>query len=589
MKLIVVVLFVVAIAIYVLFGGLEQDMTTSAYAPMTQQQIALAHQAALHSHYRGIVFWWALVALFILAVFGLVYRFLFVPAFNERERVPLGASGMYPEVVRNVAPWWKWFAGERKLFIHNPNMVAAPHVYATLNGHMNVEAATDGATTAEQLEYATNSWGVQRTAAALGSFGRSTVATMRAAAGVYDWQARRERVRTQLYEQRLALAQPATVEQKAPPVLHATLTDALAGHTGYGIVLGQSPEDGEIAIWNPHADAHLGVWGKTGMGKTSRLGLTVALNQLRQNYRVIVIDPEQEGDEPSGLWAAIAPWAQVVGPGEPGCSLWDEIMSWYERRWATVQAAGATDAYHMPSGRPLRPLALHFDELSRWRAQSRQRGGAWAKYASMVDDCLAEIAQRGRKRAAHLTVYGQLPGELPEALAGNLLGVTMRQATNQGNKVGHWHAHELAEGQFAMNGRTYNAWQPLHEAGVLMRGRTPVQGILSKEATNGVVREPFVSVREPFVTNGSRTPSPVANATNGGVSEEKNAADILTPIYERSRSWDDVAIEFFAIYEDGTQAELRRIMAQIANDGRSPDAFKGEAHRLYHQYGGNND
>lgn len=565
MKLIAAMLFAATAIAYVLLGGFERDNTVAAYAPMTQQQIALAHQAALHSHYRGVVFWWALVGLFVLVSFAMVYRFLLVPAFNARERVPLDSSGMYPEVVRNVAPWWKWIVGERKLFIHNPNMVAAPHVYATLSGRMHVEAATDGATTAEQLEYANNSWSVQRTAAAIGGLGRSTVATMRAAAGVYDWQAQREKARTQMYQQRMALAQPATVEEKPPPMLHATLTDALAGHTGYGIVLGQSAEDGELATWNPHADAHLGVWGKTGMGKTSRLGLTVALNQLRQNYRVIVIDPEQEGDKPAGLWAAIAPWAQVVGPGEPGCSLWDEIMQWYERRWQTVQEAGATDAYHMPSGKPLRPLAIHFDELARWRAKSKRLGGAWAKYAGHVDDCLAEIAQRGRKRAAHLTVYGQLPGDLPEALAGNLLGVTMRQAANQGNKVGHWHAHELTEGQFALDGRTYNAWQPLQEAGALLQRRKPVAGLLSDGATF--------------------TRSPV-HRSQGGVSIE---AETFTEVHsgalnERVNEPTDaqrIVWEWRDANRDGTQAELRTDLER-----KGIDISRGHVHNCWHSWPG---
>ena len=582
MKLIATVLIVATAITYVLLGGFERDNTVAAYAPITQQQIQLAHQAALHSHYRGLLFWWALLLLFVLAVVAVIYRTLYVPAVNARERVPVDASGMYPEIVRDVTPLHKRLAGDRKLWIHNPNMVAAPYAYATLNGTMQLESSTEGATAAEQLEYAANSWGVQRTAAALGGFGRSTVAAMRAAAGVYDWQAKREQARTQLYQQRMALAQPAVVEVKASPHMHATLTDALAGHTGYSIVLGQSSEDGDLALWNPHTDAHMGVWGKTGMGKTSRLGLTVALNQLRQNYRVIVIDPEQEGDEPAGLWAAIAPWAQVVGPGEPGCTLWDEIMQWYEQRWQTVQAAGATAARYMP-GKPLRPLAIHFDEIARWRAKSRRQGGAWAKYAGHVDDCLSEIAQRGLKRGCHLIVYGQLPGDLPDAIAGNLLGVTMRQAANQGNKVGHWHAHELSEGQFVLDGRTYNAWQPLQEAAAILRNRRQVGRLLSDGAC---VRGAFVDRSQPFATNDSRTTPPVANVMNGGVSGEGNASDILAAIYERSRSWDDVAAEFFAANPGGKQAELRRIMANIANDGRNPDAFKGEAHRLYHTFGG---
>ena len=295
---------------------------------------------------------------------------------------------------------------------------------------------------------------------------------------------------------------------------------ALATYKGPTVFLGQNDED--VALWNPRNDPHLGVWGKSGSGKTTRAGLTVALAQIIQGYRVIVIDPDLENG--TSVWRSLSPWAQVITPGEPGCTLWDEIMQWYEARRATIEQRGATENYQLP--KPLPPLAIHFEEFVRWRDRCKHRGGDDKKYYDYTVDCLSEIAQRGRKPGCHLTVYGQLPGELPETIAGNLVGVTFKQNANQGNKVGHWGAHQLREGEFAYEGSVYNSFQPVVDVPRLLGGRTPRDYIVSPTATVSN-RSRTVNVRERESVLPENTHSHEQANANGGSKWEEFTRDWL--------------------------------------------------------------
>lgn len=342
------------------------------------------------------------------------------------------------------------------------------------------------------------------------------------------------------------------------------LTNALHERRGPALFLGQ--KGAEVAEWNPRNDPHLGIWGKSGSGKTTRMGLTVALGQIVQGYHVIVIDPEQNEDRPSGAWASLAPWAQVISPGEPGCTLWELIMRWYARRWETITARGATENYQLE--RPLRPLAIHFDEFARWRSQARAQGGAWAKYGAEVEDALSEIAQRGRKRGAHLTLYGQLPGELPEAIAGNLIGITFKQNANQGNKVGHWAAHQLGEGEFAYEGRVYHAFQPLSEVSGLLAHRPPQPYLLPPEAVRVSVREP---VRETVHERGECVHPEVDTPPD----ERMNATNATNGL-----KWEAFTKDWLLANPDGGPSALARAMATAEGYIKDYTAYKGEAARM---------
>lgn len=84
---------------------------------------------------------------------------------------------------------------------------------------------------------------------------------------------------------------------------------------------------------------------------------------------------------------------------------------------------------------------------------------------------------------------------------------------------------------------------------------------------------------------------PVQSSTNdersqneGGAASPRNA-DTDPQFYERSGSWDAWAVDVFGKHPEATQAQLRRMMARI--EDKEPDAFKGEAFRLYHTYSPN--
>lgn len=372
------------------------------------------------------------------------------------------------------------------------------------------------------------------------------------------------RMTAALMNQRAPAALPAPEPEPEPEVMRkpipANLGEAMVTVARGEIVLGQDSR-GNRALWKPERTPHLGVWGMSGVGKSTRMGLGVALGQARQGWWVLVIDPEQEGDKPSGIWGTIAPWVQVVSPGEPGCGLWEKVLEWYEQRWRNVQAAGATDAYHMPSGKPMRPVAIHFDELARWRDEGRAKGGKWADYVAQTDNALAEIAQRGRKRAVHLTVYGQLPGELPSELAGNLRNLTFTQAENQGNKVGFWGAHNLGEGQFAFEGKVYDSFTPLLEAPQIMAGRSVPPPLLPE----------FSSVPNPVSRN---VPSPFSSVDTPSQADGNEGTD--SP---GGRKWEDFARAWIAQNPDGGPSALAKAMAAVDGNIKPYTDYKSEADR----------
>ena len=356
-------------------------------------------------------------------------------------------------------------------------------------------------------------------------------------------------------------AQPLALPQldDEPPPRREPLPDvgtALATYRGPTVFLGQNDED--VALWNPRNDPHLGVWGKSGSGKTTRLGLTVALAQIVQGYRVIVIDPELE--KGTSIWRNLEPWAQVITPGEFGCSLWDEIAQWYDARWRNIEAKGATENYQLAT--PLRPLAIHFDEFARWREGAKKAGGDAARYAGHAEDFLSEIAQRGRKRGCHLAVYGQLPGDLPSAISGNLIGATLKQNVNKGNTVGYWGAHKLHEGEFAFEDQAYYSFQPVQDVPILLEGRTPRDYILSPDAT---------------VPNRSRVTVP--NPVPEPVSVFRPEVDTPTGNDGNGNKWEAFARDWRDQHPSGGPSALARAMCEADGNVKDYTAYKSEAAR----------
>lgn len=57
--------------------------------------------------------------------------------------------------------------------------------------------------------------------------------------------------------------------------------------------------------------------------------------------------------------------------------------------------------------------------------------------------------------------------------------------------------------------------------------------------------------------------------------------------YNRTRRWDDFCSGFMVAYEDATAADLKRAMADAANDGRDPKSFNGEGSRQWHRWSKN--
>ncbi len=246
-----------------------------------------------------------------------------------------------------------------------------------------------------------------------------------------------------------------------------TLSDALSTAPKGEMPLGQR-KNGELALWNPEADPHLGIYGKSKSGKSRYAGFTTALSQLRRGH-VVCLDPEGGVD-----WSHLAPQVEVIPIDlkRPSRAPFEALLNEMERRSSHLKQHGASNMYHA-NGHALEPLYLHFEEYGAFIEKLSDAAKAGDEHAGEVlayaNDVLKQIAMRGARTAIHLTIYAQLPTDIPTLVESNLVTLTFKQGAKHGNTVGYWHAHELGSGEFAFEGERYQAWVAQNEASQILR------------------------------------------------------------------------------------------------------------------------
>lgn len=259
------------------------------------------------------VFMWGLSIIVLLALFGVVMRFLFVPAINARERIHYDPqTGMLPLVRRNVAPMWKRMLGHNEYDELDGNLAATPHRKVWSNGKMAVVADTHGASIHEQLDYARGSWLTQSMVAKRGSDGRPARSMSHAEArlhsgeysarkGEYDARTQYQQARIRALESKQQRALETAITSAPPPQLPAlhklSIADTLERSTPGIIEIGQAVDyDQSTTSIDFNDSPFVLIGGKTRIGKTTTAAFHLVLACLYWRWPVTIFEPPEKRD-----------------------------------------------------------------------------------------------------------------------------------------------------------------------------------------------------------------------------------------------------------------------------------------------------
>jgi hypothetical protein len=376
----------------------------------------------------------------------------------------------------------------------------------------------------------------------------------------------------------LSTPRPAQLPMDEPLQLTATPQAALTPQSALdssvnGVVYIGQERDGErnLARWDANGASTLGIFGANGTGKTSSVATMATLAMVRWGWRLWILDGKDAGD-----WDEFGNHATVAAVGQHNIedvmqAVWEE----YQKRERLMSTHRAKRYHDLPAKLQAEfpQWGMVFEEYGATRLGLRQ------KTRTQLDQCIGILCQKARYTGWHGVFIDQRPSNYTNEMKGNLKSIACFQLMmNQGHAVNAYHADKLASvGEFEMDGGRYWAFHAEPLARPVLAG---LPAFVTIPVTNGLRT----------VTNGYERSAQETNGANVRESTPDELPPTLVSIYERTRSWDAVAEAFFRRDPEQTQSQLRHLMVLISADGRGPDAFKGEAYRLYHQFNpkGNN-
>lgn len=363
---------------------------------------------------------------------------------------------------------------------------------------------------------------------------------------------------------------PPEDEPMQPMIVEPKLTPQLAldrSHDGV-VCIGQQGEGSRrLAMWDANSASTLGIFGANGTGKTSSVATMATLAMVRWGWKLWILDGKDAGD-----WDEFDKHANVMPVAQHNIddamqAIWEE----YQRREKVMSEYRVRHYRHLPPEiqAEFPQWGVVFEEFGATRLGLRQ------KTRAALDQCIGILCQKARYTGWHGVFIDQRPSDYTNEMKGNLKAIAcFKLMMNQGHAVNAYDAGKLADvGEFQMDGERYFAFHAEPLARPLLASAPAVRA-RSQPRTN----ERFTNDDE-RLTNGS------VHETNGAAvrnSPPVDGLETLGSIYERTRSWDEVGRRFFADNPDRMQADLRRVMSGI--DGREPNTFKGEAHRIYHAF-----
>lgn len=204
-------------------------------------------------------------------------------------------------------------------------------------------------------------------------------------------------------------------------------------------VIGQNEHTGALATFNPARQAHAGILGATGTGKTTSVGFLLVTQAIAHGWHVVILDPD--GGIDWGIFSSHAEHHDA--DAETLYHQVDRIGSLFDSRVDNTESD--------------RPVLIVIEEYGDLIATLRIQEHGKARHVEAV---LAQIFQRGRKRRIHIVLIDQYPDNWSKQAVANAKGLFVFQlGPNQGAKVQEYHANKLPDqGSFLHNGTRYETW-----------------------------------------------------------------------------------------------------------------------------------
>lgn len=577
------VVFIVALVGYAI-GNMNASASA---APLSKAEMALKESADWNANLRWQILWWGLTGSVVLAALGGA-MYVMAIAKNKREHIYADpVTGLWPVVRENKAPVWKAMVGIKDVVENDPNLAIAPTRKIYANGVLKVEADTHGVDIHTQAQHAGKSWQVQSNIAKKVD-GRASRGMTRAeaelAGGVIDAKRRMVELRESEIKQRIEQrTQPQAQQNNLLPVIvekPITIQEAISRSTERSWVIGQAyttqpteeanQKAGQLLTMD-YRTTQAAIIGGSGSGKTESTAMLLVYNARKFGLHPIVLDGK-EGLDWKSLNGTIE-WHSMTK--ETANNQLDQIMAIFEERWELLQTTGAQTIYKIKENRP-ETLLILVEEFGDVQMNVKMRSKEeWKSLVFKID----RLFRLGRATGIVLCLIDQAPEKWSQQMRGNAkFSVCYKLKGGVANAFNEYHVDKLPPvGVFSQDNVFYKAWHTAEELDII--------GSFQPLAHR------YLRTVETVVETARNAPAQVVETLEtvemkGGDKSEKIAIPpSLERAFRRFGRWDEFCQEFFKIYPDTTQAQLRRAMSQL--DGREPETFKTEAFRYYHRYSPN--
>lgn len=391
---------------------------------------------------------------------------------------------------------------------------------------------------------------------------------------------------------RYATTQPAI--EAAPAAI--TLQQAISQSTERAWIVGQAAEvqptpegskrAGQLLTFD-YRTTHAAIIGGTGSGKTESTAMLMVAYARRYNLHPIILDGKEGID-----WRAfdgVAEWHAMSVDTVVG--QFEQLMSIFDKRWEWLQRNNLSTIYKASGKRPPTLFVIIEEFGSVWMMLDKS---ARADLAQKVD----RLFRLGRATGIVLCLIDQAPEKWTPQMRGNAKFVTCYKLKGMvANAFNEYHVDRLPHvGVFSQDNIFYNAWHTAEQIDI--RGKYPPlqhRYLTDTETSQPGKQESAGNSGYDDVGKAGNAPSQVVGKAGEGRESGKAYPDIrpippsLLRLYTRTRKWDDFCAGYYKFYDDAQQAELRRVMAHVAGEGKAPSDYTGEAFRQHHRWSPHGD
>lgn len=452
--------------------------------------------------------------------------------------------------------------GGDQVTVIQPNHQLAPAAVHTLSraGDLHTAAGLDVADLDRLQRRADQHARTLQTQAASAGGGPKWAAAAKLLAGAYD------------RPDRMGKGDEAEDLPMLPAAAPLSLAEAVRQSESGQIVLGQSKKTGDLAIWDSDSARQIAIFGANGTGKTASAASTAVISLIRAGYHTIILDPKGGAD-----WRSFERWTERHdSDAERMGQQLAAVVAEMERRGRLCEEYEVANVDALPAHVRPPAWALVVEELGDTRIEAKALG-----ILDDIDTPLDRLMALSRYTGLRIVLIDQRPQEWPKRVKANTKELlTFRQGMDQGNAVGYYHAHRLANrGEFAMSGERYQAFHALPQVHTLLAD-VPALTAARIVPPVGRVRGFGGSERgRRGVSMGQETPPSPRTTEPNEPAEPAPVEPEETEIQQAARAW-------IASNPDGAQIAMREALAPY-NAGKP--VSKGYASELWHKCHPNGD